>query len=225
MQKEEKLKEEIPKQLVGTSNVFLAKKHGIPSKGTQAHEMYMVLACLFDKSSGRPEDLRLSTKQVLSDWWELYGPDLSIALTDTFGSDFFLGYMNRESIEKWKGLRQDSGSTYDFSEKAIAFYKNLSLDPKEKMIVYSDGLEVKPIIALYRAYSEYFQTSFGWGTNLTNDVLFRPLSLVVKIIEAAGKGAVKLSDNLAKAVGKKEDIERYKEAFGYREGLHSECKY
>lgn len=220
-----KLKEEIPEQLVGTSNVCLAKKHNIPSKGTQAHEMFMVMACLLDQSKNRHGNLRHSTDLVLSDWWQIYGPDLSIALPDTFGSDFFLGHMNRESIENWKGFRQDSGCPYSFSDKVLAFYRRLSLDPKEKMIVYSDGLEVEPIIKLYNTYSDQIQTAFGWGTNLTNDVLFKSLSLVVKIVEAAGKGAVKLSDNLAKAVGKKEDIKRYIQAFGYTEGLHSECKY
>jgi nicotinate phosphoribosyltransferase len=59
------------------------------------------------------------------------------------------------------------------------------------------------------------QTSFGWGTNLTNDMGFRTLSLVVKATESNGHGTVKLSDNLNKAIGSKENIERYKKEFGY----------
>jgi nicotinate phosphoribosyltransferase len=63
--------------------------------------------------------------------------------------------------------------------------------------------------------------SFGWGTNLTND--FRGLvtdgsldafSLVCKPIKADGQSTVKLSDNLNKAMGSLEEIDRYKRVFG-----------
>ena len=66
---------------------------------------------------------------------------------------------------------------------------------------------------------------FGWGTNFTNDLGFKPLSLVVKAVEANGNGLVKLSDNLAKAIGKPEDIERFKRIFGYANTLNKPCTY
>ena len=63
------------------------------------------------------------------------------------------------------------------------------------------------------------------GTNLTNDVGFEALSLVIKVIEANGRPTVKLSDNLAKATGEASDIERFKRIFGHTITLFEECKY
>jgi nicotinate phosphoribosyltransferase len=65
--------------------------------------------------------------------------------------------------------------------------------------------------------------SSGWGTLLTNDFRncnpsggrgFDPISLVCKLTEANGRPAVKLSDNYAKAMGVKLEVERYRKVFG-----------
>jgi nicotinate phosphoribosyltransferase len=67
------------------------------------------------------------------------------------------------------------------------------------------------------------RTSFGWGTNLTNDFRgcdpdgdegLEPISLVCKVTSANGRPAVKLSDNPAKATGDPAEIERYLRVFG-----------
>ena len=47
----------------------------------------------------------------------------------------------------------------------------------------------------------------------------------MKVVEANGQGLVKLSDNIAKAVGSKEDIERFKRIFGYENTESQETKY
>ena len=41
------------------------------------------------------------------------------------------------------------------------------------------------------------------------------LSIVVKATMSNGHGTVKLSDNLNKVMGSREDIERFKKEFGY----------
>ena len=46
-----------------------------------------------------------------------------------------------------------------------------------------------------------------------NDAL-QPFSLVCKVVSADGRPTVKLSDNPNKAMGPKEEIERYKKIFG-----------
>jgi len=65
--------------------------------------------------------------------------------------------------------------------------------------------------------------SSGWGTLLTNDFRncnptggrgFDPISLVCKLTDANGRPAVKLSDNYAKAMGSKSEVERYRKVFG-----------
>ena len=42
-------------------------------------------------------------------------------------------------------------------------------NPKEKLIIFSDGLDVGQIVDLHKEFSLDVNVSFGWGTNLTND--------------------------------------------------------
>ena len=217
------LAEELPEnQFRGTSNVWLAMKHGLLPMGTSAHEMFMVLAGAMDTGD---EAVRESYQEVMQRWYEHYGLELSIALTDTFGSEYHFQNTTKRQAEIWKGLRQDSGDPIAFGERAIKFYQSHEIDPREKLIIFSDGLEIDTILILHKHFKGRIKTSFGWGTNLTNDLGPKTLSLVIKPVEANGKGLVKLSDNLAKAIGKPEDIERYKRIFGYAGNNYQECKY
>lgn len=218
----ENLAKKIPDQFLGTSNVFLAKRFGLRPIGTFAHEMYMVLSGIFHQSD---KAIRASHNKVLQVWWREYGEPLSIALTDTYGTDFFFRDFKPEQARAWKGLRQDSGDPFEFGEKAIFFYEKLRINPKTKIIVFSDGLDLDRIIQLYDRFSGRIQIAFGWGTNLTNDVGAKALSLVVKVSESCGHGTVKFSDNLAKAMGSPKDIERFKKIFGYKENYQEECRY
>ena len=197
---------------LGTSNVYLAKKYNVKPIGTLAHELPMVLAGIDDYNL---EVLKGSHDKMLTLWEYMYGKDLSIALTDTFGTDFFFRDFSKEKAKYWKGLRQDSGDPFEFGKKAIKFYKDKGIDPKKKVIVFSDGLDIDTILKLEKAFKGKFITSYGWGTNLTNDVGYAPLSIVVKAIEANGRPLIKLSDNLAKAIGDEKTMEKYKEVFVY----------
>lgn len=197
---------------LGTSNVYLAKKYSMKPIGTLAHELPMVLAGINDYSL---EVLKASHDRMLTLWEYMYGKDLTIALTDTFGTDFFFRDFSKEKAKFWKGLRQDSGDPFEFGKKAIKFYKSVGINPKEKLIVFSDGLNIDTILKLEKAFKGKFMTTYGWGTNLTNDMGYDPLSIVVKAVEANGKPLVKLSDNLAKAIGNKKTMEKYKKVFVY----------
>lgn len=203
---------EVPEQLIGTSNVHLAMKLRIPPIGTQAHELLMCSSALFGDSN---EDVLNSQGKIFDMWYDYYGEKFSIALTDTYGTDSFFKCFGKERTEKWKGLRQDSGIPFDFATKAIEFYIANGVNPKRKTLIFSDGLDVNKIIALYNAFSDRIGVGFGWGTSLTNDCNIKTLSLVMKATECNGRGLVKLSDNIAKATGKPEDVERFKNIFKY----------
>jgi len=211
------------KQFRGTSNAWLAMKYGLKPMGTSAHEMFMILAGVLD--DGTDESVRASYRESMRLWYRFYGYELSIALTDTYGSLYHLETMARDEAQDWKGVRQDSGDPVWFGEKIIETYKRHRIDHRDKMIIFSDGLELPRIVELFRRFNGRIRTSFGWGTNLTNDLGFAPLSLVIKPVMANGRGLVKLSDNPAKAVGNPEDIERYRRIFNYREQEYAECKY
>lgn len=216
------LVERVPGQFLGTSNVALARKYDITPIGTCAHETFMAMGAILE-SRGR--NIQEAQNEVLESWWEEYGTKLSVALTDTWGSDFFFAHMTDNQARDWKGLRQDSGDPFEFGDKAIGFYREKRIDTKEKLIVFSDALGIETIVKLQNRFSLDINTGFGWGTNLTNDLGFMALSLVIKLIEANGIGTVKLSDNLAKAIGDPEDIERYKREFGYTGNTFTECRY
>ena len=216
------LAHKVPDQLLGTSNVLLAREFGISSIGTFAHEMDMVFAGIFH---GSDEEIRASHQRVLKMWWDTYGEPLSVALTDTYGSEFFFRDFTEEHARKWRGLRQDSGDAIGFGEKAAAFYVRNHISPREKLIVFSDGLDIDAIVRISRYFQNRIHVSFEWGTNLTNDLGFGALSLVVKVTEANGHRTVKLSDNLAKATGTSQDIQRFKRIFGYSGSTFEECRY
>lgn len=211
-----------PSQFLGTSNTLLAMKYGLLPMGTYAHETGMAMSGIMH---GSDEEIRASHNRVLQDWWDQYGWGLSIALTDTYGTDFFFRDMTPEQARNWKGLRQDSGDPIEFGEKALRFYRKCGVDPRDKLQVFSDGLTVEAMIKITQYFSGRIRTTFGWGTNLTNDFGFPALSLVIKLIEANGWGTVKLSDNIAKAIGKLEDVERFKRIFGYTSTLNEVTMY
>lgn len=209
-------------QMTGTSNIWLAMKHDLRPQGTQAHELFMAYMRLFGID---PDAIRASQRKVLEDWFALYGYSLSIALTDTVGSDFFFRMMTELLARLWKGLRQDSGDPFVFGEKAIRFYQQYGIDPLTKLLVFSDGLDLDLMIRLYERFASRIQVAFGWGTNLTNDLGLDPISLVVKLIEILGVGTVKLSDNLEKATGSPEDIAFMRPIFGHSHNNRQACVY
>lgn len=202
----ERIANELPNNFVGTSNIYLANKLGIPPIGTFAHELPMVYAALTDKERRNPVE---GHAEMLRDWEEVYRGDLSVALTDTFTSDFFFNTFIKDQAEKWNGLRHDSGDPIEFGEKAIAYYIDRGIDPRSKTITFSDGLDLPTIITLADHFKGTINTAFGWGTTLTNDLGVTPNNIVMKAVEANGVGTVKLSDNEGKHTGSPEKIAYY----------------
>ena len=217
----------------GTSNAFFAMKHDLEARGTNAHELPMVLAALADSD----EELKAAQYKVLQQWQNVYGvPALKVMLPDTFGTTQFLRDAP-EWVRHWTGARPDSKHPVEGGEELVDFWKRT--DPEhaaDKLIVFSDGMDVhlpgQPVLgedisATHAHFKGRVRTGFGWGTNLTNDFVgchpadpqrMRPLSLVCKVKSANGRPAVKLSDNYRKATGPAEEVERYRAVFG-SEGL------
>jgi nicotinate phosphoribosyltransferase len=207
---DERLMSECPDNFMGTSNISLARQLGITPIGTFAHEVPMVYAALADMNGA---DIRASHGTMLDDWFERYGKSLSIALTDTFGSDFFFADFGDERAAAWRALRHDSGDPVKFGEKVISFYEQHGIDPKTKTIVFSDGLDIETIVQLYEHFNDRVGVVFGWGTTLTNDLGLPALNIVMKATEVNGTSTVKLSDVQTKHTGNPNMIERYTNEF------------
>ena len=212
------LKEGIGDAFTGSSNVKLAMDADLEALGTNAHELPMAYAAL----AASDAELMKSPYRVLQDWQRYYGGNLLIVLPDAFGTDAFL----RDApdwVAGWTGFRPDSLPPIEAGEKIIAFWKSKGVDPRNRLLIFSDGLDVDSIVEAYHHFEGKVRMSFGWGTNLTNDFegcsptpthRFDPISLVCKVTEVNGRPAVKLSDNIAKATGDKAEIERYIKLFG-----------
>jgi nicotinate phosphoribosyltransferase len=201
--------------LTGVSNVWLARELGVEAQGTNAHELPMA-AYAYARSKSN-FDARNSVYKVLSDWQELYGQKALIMLPDAYGTDAFLRKLPDNFAYDWRGFRQDSGDAVAFGEKIIAFYESFgNIDPREKLIIFSDGLNKEKMLELYQHFNGRINVAFGVGTDLTNDMgLIKALSLVMKLSSVNGLPTVKLSDNIAKATGDREEIEVAKRIFGY----------
>lgn len=202
----ERVAKELPENFIGTSNIYLAHTLGLAPIGTYAHELPMVYASLAEKEGRNPLE---GHREMLNDWHNTYRGDLSTALTDTFTSEFFFADFTQEQAEAWKGLRHDSGDPVEFGEQVIAFYEQYGIEPRDKTIVFSDGLDIETIVILADHFKDRINIVFGWGTTLTNDLGIKTNNIVMKAVEVDGVGTVKLSDNVGKHTGDDKAIERY----------------
>ncbi len=213
------MQEGLGAKFTGTSNCRIAMLRDIEAIGTNAHELPMVYSALADSD----EELRQAPYRVLADWHEEHEGNLRIMLPDTYGTEGFLKNAP-DWLAGWTGIRIDSGDPAQGAETAINWWKARGEDPTKKLVIFSDGLDVDAIEALYAQFNGRVKVSFGWGTMLTNDFrglvaddALAPFSLVCKALSANGRPTVKLSDNPAKAMGPKDEIERYKRVFGVGE--------
>jgi len=208
--------EGLGEKFVGTSNVRIAMQRDIEAIGTNAHELPMVYAALANTDA----DLAQAPYQVLADWHEEHDGNLRIILPDTYGTPGFLKNAP-DWLAGWTGIRIDSGDPAIGAENAINWWKSRGEDPTEKLVIFSDGLDVAKIAELQTQFRGRVRVSFGWGTLLTNDFrgltpgdALAPFSLVCKAVSANGNPTVKLSDNPNKAMGPAAEIARYKRVFG-----------
>ncbi|MBI2728787.1 MAG: nicotinate phosphoribosyltransferase [Polaromonas sp.] len=178
-------------QFAGTSNVLFAMKLGILPLGTMAHEYLQ--AC-----QGLGPRLRDSQVFGFESWAKEYRGDLGIALSDVYGMSAFLRDFDMYFCKLFDGARHDSGDPFQWGERMLAHYVKNRVDPKTKTLIFSDGLTVPRTIELYQQFRGRCQLAFGIGTNLTNDLGYDPLQIVIKMIRCNGQPVAKLSDTPSK---------------------------
>ena len=209
------MQEGLGARFLGTSNCLIAMRREVEAIGTNAHELPMVYSALAKDDASLAE----APYRVLADWQQDYDGNLRVILPDTYGTDGFLQGAP-DWMAQWTGIRVDSGDPIAGGEKAIAWWQRRGQDPRNKLAIFSDGLDVELIEELHRRFNGRIRLGFGWGTLLTND--FRglapdgrldPFSIVCKVLSANGRAAVKLSDNPIKAVGPEAEIARYRRVF------------
>lgn len=181
----------VPDNIVGTSNVALAKEFNIKEIGTFGHEFVMAMQGIYP--------VQHSQRQAFKIWLSEYRGLWGTALTDTLGDEKFFKDFTFELAKGFDGVRQDSGDPAKFGERIIKMYEGYGIDPRTKKLVFSDGLDIDKVIELHRQFVGRIQVIFGVGTNLTNDLGNPVLHIVMKLTKCNGQDVCKLSANPAKA--------------------------
>ena len=179
--------------LAGTSNVMLAKKHGLKPIGTMSHAFLQA----HQQLGPRLFDFQ---KAALQAWANEYRGELSIALSDVIGFRAFMKDFDRYFALLFDGCRHDSGDPIWWAENLIEHYKKLRIDPKTKTAVFSDGLNFEIAIDLFRRFHNQINTAFGIGTYLTNDCGFIAPQIVIKLVEVNGQPVAKMPDSAGKGM-------------------------
>ena len=188
---------------VGTSNVYLAMKYDLTPIGTYAHEFVQ----MYQGVNSIP--LAYTNHYAMRDWYDEYQGDNGTALTDTITTDLFLMDFNRAMVNNYTGVRHDSGDPYEWGEKIIAHYKKYGVDPRTKLLLFSDSLNFDKAEALYQYFKEKSKVSFGIGTFVSNDTCVDALNIVIKLQYVNGRPVAKLSDAPGKAMCRDENYLEY----------------
>jgi nicotinate phosphoribosyltransferase len=202
-------------QFAGTSNVYYAQLLGLTPLGTMAHEYLQACQALGPR-------LRDSQVFAFESWAREYRGDLGIALSDVYGLNAFLRDFDLFFCKLFDGARHDSGDPFQWGERMIEHYARNRVDPKTKTLIFSDALTVPRTIELYQQFRGRCQLAFGVGTNLTNDLGYDPLQIVIKMTRCNGQPVAKLSDTPGKGMCDDEKYLAYlKQVFEIESGDHA----
>jgi len=189
-----RMRDTIPDQLFGTSNIRFAKEMDLRLVGTQAH----LFGMFFQQHGGT---LATFPRRAMQAWVNEYRGDLGYMLPDVLTTKAWLRHVDLYFAKLFDGFRQDSGDPHVWSQLIIDHLNGLGIDPASKFAVYSDTLNVDSMLALWKRYEgNPWKTSYLIGTFLTNNVPgHKALSQVIKLSAVNGQSVAKISDEPIKA--------------------------
>ncbi|MGH8117691.1 MAG: nicotinate phosphoribosyltransferase [Rhodanobacteraceae bacterium] len=189
----ERLAAEAPRHLAGTSNVRCAMALGLVPIGTMGHEFLQACQAVGPR-------LVDSQRFALEAWAQEYRGDLGIVLADVINLDAFLRDFDLYFCKLFDGVRHDSGDPIAWGERIVEHYRRMRVDPRNKTLVFSDGLDLDAALRLYRHFRANTQVGFGIGTHLTNDMGAPLPDMTIKMTRCNGQAVAKISDDPAKTL-------------------------
>ena len=191
---------------VGTSNVYLAKKYKVTPVGTMAHEWIMCVG-----QGNHKHNPAYSNWYAMDAWTKEYGILNGIALTDAITTDCFLKDFQLTYATLFSGVRHDSGDPYEWGDKMIAHYESLGINPKTKLLLFSDSLDFEKASKLNAYFKDRINVAFGIGTFISNDTHVPALNIVMKTTACNGMEVAKISDTPGKGMCKNPEYVEYLE--------------
>ena len=192
-----------PGKFTGTSNVWLAMKYNLLPLGTMSHQLIS-----FEENVSGVFECNFNVMKKFSD---VFDGDNGIFLYDCFGDKVFFSNLSKRMALMYRGLRVDSGNEEEQTEKIIAKYQELGINPATKQVVFSNGLNIDRAIEIHKYCAGRVMDSYGVGTFLTCDVTgCSPMNIVVKLTKGRitekreWHDCVKLSCDLTKTLGNPE---------------------
>src|SRR5690606_1593200 len=192
---------------IGTSNVYFAMKYNTKPIGTHAHEWFMFHAAKYG--------YKMANLLGLENWSDVFRGDLGIALSDTYTTEVFFRQFDKKLSKLFDGVRHDSGDPIEFAQKTIDHYQSKGINPLNKTIIFSDGLDYEKVEKIVNFCKDKIGHSFGIGTDFTNDVGLERMNIVIKMTQALAQDSVwtpviKLSDEPNKHTGDQQEIKTAK---------------
>ncbi len=187
------LQNDLPNNFIGNSNLLLAQQLRLKAIGTMAHEYLQAYQALGPR-------LADSQKAALQSWANEYRGDLGIALSDIYGIDAFLRDFDLYFCKLFDGVRHDSGDPITWGNKVLTHYRRMRIDAKTKRLVFSDNLTIAKALQLFNYFKNLTNLGFGIGTNLTNDLGYDRLQIVIKMTRCNGQPVAKISDATGKII-------------------------
>ena len=194
----------VESRFVGTSNVYLAKKHNVKPVGTMAHEWIMCVG-----QGNHKHNPAYSNWYALDAWVREYGVLNGTALTDAITTDCFLKDFQLTYATLFSGVRHDSADPIVWGEKMIRHYDSLGIDAKTKTLLFSDSLDFERADRIYSHFKDKTRVAFGIGTYLSNDTCVPALNIVMKTTACNGQDVAKISDASGKGMCKNPDYVDY----------------
>lgn len=192
----------------GTSNVYFAYKYGLTPIGTMNHYYVEFIGSQFGYN--------LANQVAMETWSKTYRGNLGTFLTDTYTTEAFFNNLDKYHALLYNGVRQDSGDEFKFADKMINRYQELGVDPREKLIIFSNALDFPKFKEINDYCKGKIKAVAGIGTNLTNDTGYPHPNIVMKLVlskmndRQEYRHCIKLSDDFGKHQGNPEEIENCK---------------